>query len=45
MNFHHNVETLHSAVGKKYLPIEMGGDAGSLKEVHLHLVQQIQSDR
>ncbi|KAJ0175101.1 hypothetical protein K1T71_009242 [Dendrolimus kikuchii] len=45
VRFHPNVESLHKEINKKYLPIELGGEAPSMKEQQAYWVNEIQNDR
>lgn len=43
VQFHTNIESVYAVIGKQYLPTELGGEAGSLKEAHLEMVKGVQS--
>lgn len=45
IRFYPNVKSLHKSIDKKYLPIELGGEASSMKEQQVKWVKEIQADR
>lgn len=41
LNVHTNLESLHDAIGKEYLPVEYGGNNGTLEQAMSTCEQQL----